>query len=310
MTNSKRYLVWLDWPEECFRANASDIKHLKTLVGTTSSIVRVKSESAFLKELPKATHVLTWHFKKAWYEKARAMQLLATPAAGRELIEGWQEAPDGVKVHFGGFHGSIIAESVAAFCLGWARGFFRTPPKSGIWPRSWLGGDCFTVAGTRAVIAGYGKIGKAIGEKLSQIGIEVEGFTRKNIKELPKALKKADWFILALPSDTGTDNFLDAKKIALLPPRAVVVNIGRGNAIDEEALAEALCANRLAGAYLDVFKNEPTQLNPHKESCEGWLFGSREPNSIPNLIKMPHSSAFSPQYIKMAMDELKHEGLI
>ena len=309
MTNSNHYLVWLDWPEECFRANASDMRHLKKLVPRSSLIEKVESEKAFLKKLPEATHIITWHFRKEWFAAAKKMKLLATPAAGRELI-AWKNAPETVKVHFGGFHGPIIAESVEAFCLGWARGFFRTPPKSGIWPRSWLGDKCFSVEGTKAVIAGYGKIGKAIGEKLSQAGVKVEGFTRKNIKNLAKAMRSADWFIMALPSDTGTDDFLDEMAVSRLPERAVVINIGRGNAIDERALAKALREKRIAGAYLDVYKSEPTQLNPEFESKGEWLFGGMKIDDIPNLVAMPHSSAFSPQYVKMAFDELKDEGLI
>lgn len=309
MTNN-RYLVWLEWPEACFRANAADIRYLKTLVPQGSSVSCVRSESAFLRALPKATHAIVWSFRKEWFSKAKSLRVLATPGAGRELV-AHTDAPPGVTVHFGGYHGAIISETVAAFVLAWARGFFRVQAHEGsIWPRSWLGSDCYRVSGTRAVIAGYGKIGKAIGAKLEALGISVEGFGRKNIKDLPKAARTADWFVMALPSDTGTDDFLDARLMAKLPRRCVVVNIGRGNAIDEVALRKALESGRIAGAYLDVFKGEPTFLQSAAGSVPKGAVRPLWTGECRNLIAMPHCSAFSPDYVRMSFKELKDEGLI
>ena len=149
---------------------------LKGLVPRGSRVVRVRSERAFLKELPRATHAIVWHFRREWFDVAKRLELLATPAAGRELLP--ETGPDGVKIHFGGFHGPIMAESVAAFALGWARGFFRPELRSSAWPRSELSEVVGELAGTRAVILGYGRVGRAIGEKLSSLGVEVSGLTR------------------------------------------------------------------------------------------------------------------------------------
>lgn len=309
MTNNF-YLVWLEWPEACFRANAADLRYLKTLVPSGARVLCVHSEAAFLRALPRATHALVWHFRSEWFALAPMLQVLATPGAGRELV-AFRDAPAGVRVHFGGYHGVLIAETVVAFVLAWARGFFKVQARKGsIWPRAWLGADCYTVSGTRAVIAGYGKIGKAIGAKLEALGVSVEGFGRKNVGDLPKAAKSADWFILALPSDTGTDDFLDAKLLAKLPRRCVVVNIGRGNAVDETALRAALESGRIAGAYLDVFKNEPTFLRSCKTGLNAAQARPLYKGGCRNLIAMPHCSAFSPKYIQMSFKELKDEGLI
>ena len=57
--------------------------------------MRVKSERAFLKALPSATHAVVWHFKNEWFARAKILKVLATPAAGRELV-AWQDAPKGV----------------------------------------------------------------------------------------------------------------------------------------------------------------------------------------------------------------------
>lgn len=305
------YLVWLNWPEPCFHAQASDIAFLKSLVLKGSRVARVTSERAFLRELPHATHAIVWNFKREWFALAPRLRLLATPAAGREFVP--ESGPDGVTVHFGGFHGEIMAESVAAFVLAWSRGFFRPELREKAWPRNELGAVCTEVAGTKAVIAGYGRVGRAIGAKLESLGVSVAGITRHGVfagerrlspRSLPRLLAAADWFVLALPSTTGTDGFLSAPTMAKLPRRCVVVNVGRGNAVDERALYRALRARRLAGAYLDVRRHEPSAT---VLESPGFVAGLAE---LPNCVLMPHSSAFSPQYIRRCFMELKDEGLL
>jgi len=301
------YLIHLNCPETCFRANAADLAAFRALVPRGSVVRRVTTDAAFLRALPSATHVLTWHFHSDWFARAPKLKVLATPGAGHEIIS--RDAPAGVRVHFGGYHGAIMAESVAGFVLAWARGFFlpevRGPARRDWWPRAAISDRCRTVVGTKAVVVGYGHVGRAIGGKLEGLGIRVVGVTRRNVARVRTLARDADWFVLALPSDTGTDDFLDAKLLAALPRRCVVVNVGRGNAVDERALVAALKSGRLAGAYLDVFKGEPT-LNRGRP----FILGT-DPADLPwNLVRMPHSSAFSPDYIRMFFEELKHDGCL
>ena len=316
------YLIWLEWPEKCFRANEGDLKLFRSLVPKGSRVVRVKSERAFLRNLPSATHAVVWHFEKEWYARAPKLKVLATPAAGRELI-AWRDAPRGVKVHFGAFHGPIISETVLGFLLAWTRGFFWKGP---MWPREELAEHCGDLEGTTAVIAGFGRIGRAIAARLAPFGVKCFGITRHGIftpknfhegrstsdirqeKALSPLLRRADWLILALPSDTGTDDFLDARLIRRLPKKCVVVNIGRGNAVDEEALLAAIKEGRLAGAYLDVFKHEPTALNPRIGPRGKGLAAAK---SVPwNLVRMPHACAFSTRYMRECFQELAREGFL
>lgn len=321
MNGSPIYLIWLEWPEKCFRVQPDDLRYFRSLVGEASRIVRVRSEAAFLKALPTATHVITWHFRREWFALAPALRLVATPAAGRELVS--THPPKGVCVHFGGFHGEIISESALGFMLAWARGFYVVNKAPTGWPRTWISDKCYTLSGTRAIVAGYGRIGRAIGEKLAAFGVEVIGVTRHGLKSpnLSRAalktlspdgsltrtlLKTVDWFVMALPSTTGSDDFLNARVISNLPRRCVVVNVGRGNSVDERALVAALSSGRLAGAYLDVCKTEPTAVG--RAAC-GQAIDPLNPN-VPNLVLMPHACAFAPQYVKMCFKELKDEGLI
>ena len=150
------YVVWLEWPEKCFRAGEEDIRFLRSLVPEGSRVVRARSEEAFLRALPKATHAIVWHFREEWFARAPRLRVLATPSAGREFLP--KEGPKGVKVHFGAFHGPIISETVLGFMLAWSRGFFRKGP---LWRRAELSERCGDLEGTTAVIAGFGRIGRA-----------------------------------------------------------------------------------------------------------------------------------------------------
>ena len=282
--------------------DAEALRYLKSTVPKGSRVIRARNEASFLRALPKATHAIVWNFKTEWFAKAPRLKVLATPAAGQELVP--TQGPKGVKIHFGHFHGEIMAESVAAFVLAWARGFFRPELKAGAWPRTALSDKLYDVAGTKAVIAGYGNVGRAIGAKLSALGVAVCGVTRKNAKALPKLAQDADWFVMALPSTTGTDDFLSAALLRKLPRKCVVINVGRGNAIDEKALYAALKTKRLAGAYLDVRKHEPSGTVPE--------FGAnvRGLDALKNCIITPHASAFSPRYVKLCFKELKDDGCL
>ena len=304
------YLIWLEWPERCFRADGRDLEEFRSLVPKGSRVVRARSETSFLRELPKATHAIVWRFRREWYARARALKVLATPAAGRELV-AWRDAPRGVKVHFGGFHGAIMAESVAAFMLAWSRGLLLMADRgcsARDWPRTWLSERCSTVAGTRAVILGYGRVGRAIGAKLESLGVSVAGITRHapcDMASRKAELGRADWLVMALPGDTGTDDVLDARLIAKLPRRCVVINVGRGNAVDEQALLAALRSGRIAGAYLDVFKGEPTL-----DIGGRTILAERKGALPPNLFMTPHASAFASDYIRRCFRELANEGIL
>ena len=315
MTNNV-YLVWLEWPEKCFRADAEALRALKGLVPKGSRILRTRSEAAFLRALPQATHAIVWSFKADWFAKAPRLKVLATPAAGQEFVP--TKGPKGVRIHFGHYHGRIMSESVLGFVLCWAKGFFavrEAPQGCRDWPRTWLSGRCTDVTGSKAVIVGYGNVGRAIGAKLAAMGVEVYGLTRHGIYRNGKfhcspspssfaSLGEADWLILALPSTTGTDDFLNAKLIRKLPRKCVVINVGRGNAVDEKALCKALKTKRLAGAYLDVRKHEPSAT---VMESSGYVKGLAD---LPNCIVMPHASAFSPRYLKLCFEELKHDGCL
>ena len=299
--------AWLDWPIGCFRLTDAQAARLAGLAPRGAHVEVCRSRAAFLRALPEATHALTWEFKAEWFARAPRLRFVATPSAGREWMPPPETVPPGVEVRHGRFHGRIMAETVIACIFAHARGLFKAAEfnrAGNPWPRTELSPFCSQVAGTRAVILGYGSIGREIGRRLKTLGVEIRGIRRRNIAELRPALRNADWLVLALPSDTGTDNIADASLLAELPPHAVLVNVGRGNAVDEPALVDAIRRERLAAAFLDVVKDEPLkETSPlHPRNLRG--IRAKSGGSVADAIHiLPHASAFSPQYLDRFLEE-------
>ncbi|SNX71870.1 gluconate 2-dehydrogenase [Cereibacter ovatus] len=122
------------------------------------------------------------------------------------------------------------------------------------------------VSGKRLGIIGMGRIGKAIARRAhAGFGMQVSFFNRSTVTDpgvparqvtLPEALS-ADVVVLAVPATPATHHLIDAAALAQMRPHAILVNIARGDVVDEAALIEALSQGRIAGAGLDVYEFEP-----------------------------------------------------
>ncbi len=116
---------------------------------------------------------------------------------------------------------------------------------------------------SRALIVGYGAIGRLVGERLAAFGVEVTGVTRsgRDGTITPDAwrarLGEFDWVILAAPSTDATKALIGAEELAAMKPSAWLINIARGDMIDDDALIAALTQKRIAGAFLDPTNPEP-----------------------------------------------------
>ncbi|WP_326524329.1 D-2-hydroxyacid dehydrogenase [Sphingomonas sp.] len=117
--------------------------------------------------------------------------------------------------------------------------------------------------GTRALIVGYGTIGRLIGDRLAAFGVDVTGVTRsgRDGTLAPDAWKSRigefDWLVLAAPSTGETQALVGATELAAMRPGAWLINIARGDMVDQDALIDALNARRVAGAFLDTVTPEP-----------------------------------------------------
>lgn len=127
-----------------------------------------------------------------------------------------------------------------------------------------------SIMGSTITVVGTGDIGTEFARRAKAMGAKSIRGVRRTMKpadpafdsvhthdQLESLLPDTDLLVLALPSTPDTIGFLSRRRIALLPKTAFVINVGRGSAIDQPALVDALNAGQLAGAALDVFVQEP-----------------------------------------------------
>ena len=205
------------------------------------------------------------------------LRVIQTLSAGVDWLVG--RVPDEVTVcNARGVFDVPLAEWVVGAILALERGF---PTARDAQARGeWVEYRAIELAGRRVVILGQGSIGGAVAERLRPFGVELVGVARTardgvlGMSDLDAALPSADVLVNLLPMTTETARLLDARRLALLPDDALVVNAGRGGTIDTDALVDELERGRLRAA-LDVTDPEP-------------LPAGHPLWSLPNALITPH----------------------
>jgi phosphoglycerate dehydrogenase-like enzyme len=167
--------------------------------------------------------------------------------------------------------------------------------------------------GKTALILGYGAIGRRVAAACRVLGMETLA-TRRSVGttetddgtevypavDLPELLPRADALIICLPHTPDTDGLLGAAELALLPSKAILVNIGRGKIIDEAALYEALRDGHLHAAGLDVWYSYP----PDKDARANWPPSAYPFHELDNVIMSPHRGGASDATDRLRMAAL------
>jgi glyoxylate reductase len=174
--------------------------------------------------------------------------------------------------------------------------------RAGRWPgwgiNQYLGRD---VHGATLGLVGYGRIGRAVGRRGAGFGMEVIHHTRRDTgapgwtAELDDLLRASDVVSLHTPLTPDTRHLIDARRLALLKPTAVLVNTARGPVVDEEALAVALEEGRIFAAGLDVFEREP-EVHPRLLAA-------------PRTVLLPHIGSAS-EATRRRMAQVACEGIV
>lgn len=151
--------------------------------------------------------------------------------------------------------------------------------------RPWL------LSGKSMTIVGLGSIGMAVAERAHAFGVRITGVRRRpaesgpsyvrvmGVEQLDDALLGADIVVIAAPAVPATKGLLSASRLALLARGAILVNVGRAQLVDADAMVAALGSGQLGGAVLDVFDKEPLDA-----ASPLW--------PMPNVILTPHSAGF------------------
>lgn len=196
-----------------------------------------------------------------------------------------------------GANHAVVAEHTLAMILALVR---RLPQndasmRAGNWDRAGLLTPR-TLSAMTVGIVGMGRIGQSVAQMVAGFGAKViysdpfyqgQAIADARQVELSDLLRNADLISLHVPSTPQTKGLLDSAALENMKSEALIVNTGRGDAIVESALIQALEDGTVAGAALDVFENEPDV--------------SQRLLELPNVLLTPHTAALSPESIHAMM---------
>ena len=273
------------WDAAIARASSVSPEDHTVTIGRTAADLHAALRTA--EALVCDASVIKAHFPCA----APALKLVFVTTAGLDRLAPYDWLPPGaILMNNRGAHAVKAGEFglMALLMLANKVPEMVTHQRAGQWTKLWGA----VVTNAPVTLVGLGALGGAIAERAAAFGMRVTG-VRANPAPHPAclrvigpdaldaALPDTRFLVLACPLIPSTRNLIDRRRLGLLPPGAGLVNIGRGELLDQEALCDALDFGHLSGAVLDVFTPEPIP-----EGHRLW--------TTRNLIVSPHTSADDP----------------
>lgn len=273
------------------------------LGNTAAQAERLSGQLPFSHEMvgagaSEADVIVTLRFGAA--EAALRPRLLHMPGAGVDAVD-FTLVPDDCTVCNVFEHEGPIAEYVLLAMLDWEIGYSAmfSAFSSGSWSDAYRTrlphGE---LAGKAVGVVGYGHIGAAIAIRAAAFGMKVRAVASRpravappveqvgGPDELEAMLAASDYVVIACPLTETTRGMVGAVQLAHMKPSAVLINIARGDIVDEAALYDALANQRFAGAVLDAWYTYP--------GPSGDVAPSRYPfDRLPNVRCTPHASAWT-----------------
>lgn len=229
-------------------------------------------ETGLAQLAPDSDVILSWDFRadvlESIWPRARRLQWVHWSGAGVDaaLFPAFRDS-EVVLTNARGVFDQPIAEYVLGLVLCFAKDFPGTVRAQQ--QRRWEFRYSESIHGKTALVVGAGSIGRAIAARLRAAGMQIAGVARSArgadpvfgevhpFTGLDALLGRADYVINVTPSTPGTRGLFSGQRFRRMQPHARFINVGRGDAVDEQALAEALNDGCIAGAALDVFAKEP-----------------------------------------------------
>jgi phosphoglycerate dehydrogenase-like enzyme len=229
-----------------------------------------------MQQIPKADVYLGFGIPRPLYLAAKRLRWVHSAAAGvGNALYAEMLAGDVILTNSAGVHAIPIAEYIVAGVLYFFRGLDISveQQRRSEWNKLPFVGEespLREVGGACVLIVGTGGIGSEAARRLSALGGRCVGVRRRtslgapdgferviSFESIDAELPSADVVVLAAPLTEYTNGILSERRLDLLRPSAIVVNVARGALVDETALIERLRSGRIRGAALDVFQEEP-----------------------------------------------------
>lgn len=265
--------------------------------------------------LHSAEVIFTISLRPEQFAAARSLRWIHAPTAAvhqfmfPELINS-----DVVLTNSRAVHGPVVAEHVMALIFALAK---KIPQAVSFQQKRVWGQEAMwtqaphlqELAGATLGLIGVGSIGSRVAQMASAMGLHViavrehldkgspEGIAAVfPFSELDELLRQSDFVVMAAPLTEDTQGLINASRLAVMKPTAVLINVGRGPQVDEAALADALRSRRIAGAALDVFEREPLPADSPL-----W--------NLDNLLITPHTAGLTdklwPRHYDLFSDNLR-----
>jgi phosphoglycerate dehydrogenase-like enzyme len=258
--------------------------------------------------------ILVSNHWRADYPPAPRLRLVQSVATGVELIEV-SALPAEVTICNAFGHESAIAEYVVMVMLAWRHRLFEISEEfreHGSWRTSWVQGGVphGEVRGSTLGIVGYGRVGREVAQRVGPFGCRILVANRTPrqpdpgvervfaLAEIDHMLPACDTVAVCTALSPETTGLIDVHRLGLMRPDALLINIARGQIVDEDALYSALRDRTIGGAALDVWWQYPNAADPKRR-------GSRHPlHELPNVIATPHNSGWTGGMVERRWNEI------
>jgi phosphoglycerate dehydrogenase-like enzyme len=249
-------------------------------------------------EICDAEIAITWSIRPEQIKEAKHLRWIHSPAAAvHQLIFPELVKSDIVLTNAREVHGPVVAEHVIAQIFALAK---KIPEavrfqENHEWGQQRMWDELprvRVVAGATVGLIGLGSIGRAVAGSAKALGMRVIAVREHPEKgnegadvvfgpaQIDDVFREADYVVLAAPVTDNTMAIANAERLTLMKPDACLINVGRGQLVDENALASALREKKIGGAALDVFPKEPL-------AAESPLW------NMPGLLITPHTAALT-----------------
>jgi phosphoglycerate dehydrogenase-like enzyme len=287
MTQRARILLWTD-------SSAAYVDAIKA----AGLAERVEIDTLPRKEKPSAEQMARTEALMAYVVPPGvlpAMPKLRWAQAMTAGVEHWLAMPDLPRnltlTCARGTHRESMPENIIGALLYVAKPYAQAVENQKL--RKWVQRPAQPLTGRTLGILGLGAIGQDVARIVALLGLRVIGTRRRpqpmdGVAEVlppertPEVLAQSDFVLLLLPSTAQTDNLIDAARLAMMKPTAWLFNFGRGQLIVDDDLVAAVKAKKIAGAMLDVYRQEPLPAEHPFWGTEG-------------IIVLPHIGGPHPQ---------------
>ncbi|MFN8382706.1 MAG: D-2-hydroxyacid dehydrogenase [Anaerolineales bacterium] len=249
----KHKLLILSQEEKSYRALIEEARlaNLELVTQPTDDVDIVLGEPSRIKAALASLPAVSW-VQSIW----AGVEPLLDPALRRGYI----------LTNARGVFGGLMSEYIFGYLLAHERKIFQRLEDQK--NKRWDDTDTGTLRGKTIGLLGVGSIGAEVARTAKFFGMNVRGYTWSSEtstyvnkyyhgNDLLDFATGIDYLVNILPNTKDTRKIINAELLNVLPAHALVINVGRGSAVDESALVKALNQNKIAGAVLDVFEKEP-----------------------------------------------------